>query len=495
MPRPYLLVMALFSLCSLSSAAVASEDQDRILWRFEMDSAVSGFEVAVGPDGTIYTSDDTKLYALYPSGSIKWTRDGLVAQLASTTPIDFLADGTILTGTDYSIVALNADGTTKWTFEFDISETNAHIEVGPSVGPDGNIYAVTGVGSVTGTGLGAFSLTPDGDLRWNDSGNPQLAPINSSTGGPAFFTEGRLIFPFRIVGSGANRVYGYDFNGAQRLYVDFTCTGIPRTDPLNRLLIASACGIEAIEQDGNESFWSLQFGAVNLAPALGADATAYAAQWGGDVNAINPDGSIQWTSSTATDAFRMIAVRQDVGRLVYSGAATFGVPDFVSGVDTDDGTLLWTVNLATINTHNEGVWTQRAATSADGSVVYFPTRFTSNGSPGALYAVRITPAGTITGITRNPSNRLQLDHCHPNPFNPTTTVSYSIPQSGVVHLVIYDAAGRSVKTLEDGVLNAGSQQVVWDGRDDAGRPLSSGVYFVKLATLGELRTRKLVLLK
>jgi outer membrane protein assembly factor BamB len=431
---------------------------------------------------------------LYPGGSIKWTRVGLVAQLASTTSIDFLADGTIVTGTDSSVVALNQDGTTKWTFTFDISETNTHIEVGPSVGPDGNIYAVTGIGG-SADGLGAFSLTPDGDLRWNDPGNPALAPINSSTGGPVFFTQERMIFPFRIVGSGANLVYGFDFDGNQTLYVDFTCTGIPRTDPLNRLLIASACGIEAIEQDGNESYWTVQFGAVNLAPAIGADATSYAAQWFGDVNAINPDGSIQWTSGTATDAFRFLAVRQDVGRLVYSGAVNFGMPDFVSGVDTEDGMLLWTVNLATINTHNEGVWTHQAPTSADGSVVYFTTRFTSNGEPGALYAVQITPQGTASGITRDQPGRLQFDHCYPNPFNPTTTLGYSIPQSGIVHLVVYDASGRRVKTLANGFRNAGPQQAFWDGRDDTGRMVSSGVYFARLHALGAVRTRKMVVSK
>ena len=202
-----------------------------------------------------------------------------------------------------------------------------------------------------------------------------------------------------------------------------------------------------------------------------------------------------WTSSTATDAFRMIAVRQDVGRLVYSGAVSFGVPDFVSGVDTDDGALLWTVNLATIDTHNEGVWTQEAPTSADGSVVYFNTRFTSNGAAGALYAVRITPPGTATGITSDSPGLLKLDHSYPNPFNPTTTLSYSIPQSGVVRLVVYDAAGRKVKTLEDGFRNAGPQQAVWNGRDDAGRPVSSGVYFARLKASGEVRMRKMVLLK
>jgi hypothetical protein len=485
--------LALLVLCALSSVAVAQVDQDRIIWRFEMDSATSGSEVSVGSDGTIYTSDSTKLYALHPGGSIKWTRDGLVGGLASTTSIDFLADGTILTATDSSVVALNPNGTTMWTFTFDISETNTHIEVGPSVGPDGNIYAVTGIGE-SAAGLGAFSLTPDGDLRWNDPGNPPLAPINSSTGGPVFFTQERLIFPFRIVGSGANLVYGYDFEGNQTLYIDFTCTGIPRTDPLNRVLIASACGIEAIEQDGNESFWTVQFGAVNLAPAIGADATSYAAQWFGDVNAINPDGSIRWTSATATDASRLLAVRQDVGRLVYSGAVNFGVPDFVSGVDTEDGSLLWTVEMETIAGHNELVWTRRAPTSADGSVVYFTTRFTSNGAPGALYAVRI--ADSPTAVVESPAPLgFDLYQNIPNPFNPTTTNTFELAEARHVKLTILTLGGKRVVVIADEGFSRGSHEVNWDGRDSHGRKVAAGAYIYRLDSGGFSETRRMLMLK
>lgn len=392
-------LIILFVVCTI---AITNAQQNRILWRFEMESAISGFEVSVGPDGTIYTTDNINLYALNPDGTLKWKRPGLVTALASPTSIDFLPDGTILTGTDYSVVALNNDGSTKWIYTWNANGSHTHIEVGPSVGPDGNIYAVTGIGEFA-TGIGAFSLTPDGNFRWSDQGNPPLAPINSSTGGRVFFTQERIIFPFRTVTNGANGVYGYNFNGQQTLYVDFTCTGIPRTDPLNRLLITSACGIEAMEQDGNVIFWNVNLGSNELAPAIGTDATAYAATYFGDVTAINPDGTIKWTSTTATDAIRLIAVRQDVARLVYSGATNFGVPDFVSGVETETGTLLWTINLTTINGHNELVWTAIAPTSADGSVVYFNTRFTSNGAPGALYAVGVTDVTPVelTSFTAN----------------------------------------------------------------------------------------------
>jgi len=326
MQRTHFLLVTLLALCCFSTVAVSQGDQDHILWRFEMDSAISGWEVSVGPDGTIYTSDDTKLYALNPDGSIKWT----TTTVRDNTPVDFLPDGALLTRLGNTVYALEPDGTTRWTFSFPSNGLRSVVEVGPSVGPDGNIYVASGIDGEYG--LGVFSLTPEGQFRWNDHGVPPMAPINGSTGGPVFFTQERLIFPFAI--TEGQRVYGYDFDGDQTLYVDFTCLGIPRTDSLNRLLLASACGIEALEQDGNESYWMVQFGPVNLPPATGADGTAYSAEWFGDLNAIRPDGTIEWTSTTATSAFRILAARQDVGCVVYSGGA-FGSQDFVSGVNTE----------------------------------------------------------------------------------------------------------------------------------------------------------------
>ncbi len=361
----------------------AQPSPDRVLWRFEMNSVISGSEVNVGPDGTIYCSDSPNLYALNPNGTIKWIRPGLGAG----TPIDFLDDGTIIVGTSMTVYALYPDGTDRWTFTFDGNPGSEEIEVGPSVGPDGNIYCVSSHDG-QGVGLGAFSLTPEGEFRWSDEGEPNLNLLNAHTGGRIHFTSERLIFPFRYTHDSGPSVFGYDFDGDQTLFVDFTCTGAPRTDPLNRLLISSACGIEALEQDGNESFWTVQFGAVNLPPAVGDDATLYSGSWLGVVNSINPDGSIGWTSSDADLAEIMLAVRQDVGRLIYSGGG-FGVPNFVRGVDIDTGAVVWSVEMAVINDHRELVWTPQAATSADGSVVYFSTRFTSNGEPGALYAVRV----------------------------------------------------------------------------------------------------------
>ena len=89
-----------------------------------------------------------------------------------------------------------------------------------------------------------------------------------------------------------------------------------------------------------------------------------------------------------------------------------------------------------------------------------------------------------------------LEQNYPNPFNPTTTIAYSIAEPGHVYLRIYNVAGQLVRTLVDEVLAPeGVRPVAWNGLDDSGQPVSSGVYFCRLETKGFTQTKKLVLLK
>ncbi|HEU4366467.1 MAG TPA: FlgD immunoglobulin-like domain containing protein [Candidatus Krumholzibacteria bacterium] len=92
---------------------------------------------------------------------------------------------------------------------------------------------------------------------------------------------------------------------------------------------------------------------------------------------------------------------------------------------------------------------------------------------------------------------LALGQNHPNPFNPTTVIPYTLSgrTPARVRLLILDVSGRVVRTLVDAVQAGGSREVVWDGRDDRGGPVSSGVYFYVLDADRKRLTRKLVLLK
>jgi hypothetical protein len=99
-------------------------------------------------------------------------------------------------------------------------------------------------------------------------------------------------------------------------------------------------------------------------------------------------------------------------------------------------------------------------------------------------AVLSTPAA---GPTLNPN--------YPNPFNPSTRIDYYIPEPSDVELVIYDVSGRRIKTLVSTGKPAGGHAVEWDGRDDLGSLVASGVYLCRLEMGKARRTIKMVLLK
>jgi predicted GH43/DUF377 family glycosyl hydrolase len=84
----------------------------------------------------------------------------------------------------------------------------------------------------------------------------------------------------------------------------------------------------------------------------------------------------------------------------------------------------------------------------------------------------------------------------PNPFNPATTISYQVPARGRVAVRIYDVSGKLVRTLVDGARPAGTHRVQWNGLDDAGRRVASGVYLYRFSFENEvIQTRKMMMLK
>ncbi len=85
---------------------------------------------------------------------------------------------------------------------------------------------------------------------------------------------------------------------------------------------------------------------------------------------------------------------------------------------------------------------------------------------------------------------------HPNPFNPSTTISYDVATPGLVSLRIYDVSGRLVRTLVDEWKGVGRFDQLWDGTDNRGTTVTSGVYFYRMTAPGyKSMTRKMLLLK
>jgi glucose/arabinose dehydrogenase len=110
---------------------------------------------------------------------------------------------------------------------------------------------------------------------------------------------------------------------------------------------------------------------------------------------------------------------------------------------------------------------------------------------GRLYRIvgSVSDGGDVPAAPR-------LEQNVPNPFNPRTTIAFTVPEDGVaVSLEVLDLDGRLVRTLASGPRPAGRQTVAWDGRTASGRPAAAGVYLYRLRAGDTEQTRKMVLLK
>ena len=96
--------------------------------------------------------------------------------------------------------------------------------------------------------------------------------------------------------------------------------------------------------------------------------------------------------------------------------------------------------------------------------------------------------------TANPT-AFALHQNVPNPFNPSTTISFSLTETGHATLGIYSINGQLVRRLVHGNMAAGTHEVVWDGRDAVGRDVASGVYVYRLHTATNTAVRKLTLVR
>ena len=85
---------------------------------------------------------------------------------------------------------------------------------------------------------------------------------------------------------------------------------------------------------------------------------------------------------------------------------------------------------------------------------------------------------------------------YPNPFNPTTTISYTVENTSLfVSLDIYNLKGQKIKTLVNKKMDAGTHQIIWNGDDENSKPVSSGMYFYKLKSGVYTSTKKMILMK
>ena len=337
----------------------------RVNWRFRMDGPYSMVRPVFGLDGTIYAIDAFEhLYALAPDGGLKW-----VVNTAGDKGVAVGPDGTVYVASENHIKAFNPDGSSKWTF---VQKPRAFICLGVSVGPDGNIYSV-GV-----EGLGVFSLTPAGELRWAV---------------PELYSRRIVDYAEIVFGpNGNNQQLYFGANAHTRaLRLDstsvFTLNGSfqPAVGPDGSVHSALA----AYSPNGTLLWNFVSPYPYNTfsAPEVGSDGVHYFTQNLIELFALNAGGSVSW-HVTLKNVVGGPVVDPVSSVLVLGGANTLNYPGTIQAINAANGKDLWSLTLPAedptafnpslgIYGYNQGVST-RGRFSPDGQTVYFMT-FTATG--------------------------------------------------------------------------------------------------------------------
>lgn len=235
--------------------------------------------------------------------------------------------------------------------------------------------------------------------------------------------------------------------------------------PESSFEIAAPIGLVSIGLDG----WASSHGFTCIAAEIN-DVT-YGQFWEGpstptglSANAGNGEVTLNWNPNPETDI---------VTYYVYGSAS---IIDSTTGVNDTSITV-------TDLTNGTEYRFRISAVDALGSV---------SGLSGEVIAI---PTVLDVDVTRQNPTAYALHPNYPNPFNPTTRLEFDLPEQVDVNLIVYDIMGREVATLTSETFAAGYHRTMWDGRDEHGLPVPSGIYFARLVTPRYSKSVKMVLMK
>ena len=109
--------------------------------------------------------------------------------------------------------------------------------------------------------------------------------------------------------------------------------------------------------------------------------------------------------------------------------------------------------------------------------------------------ITITVSDVLSSSSENLPKKLDIRHAHPNPFNNSVSISFEIPNSKNVNLSIFDMKGRNIRQMNLGVLSTGFHKVLWDGKNNFGNELPSGIYMAVLEVGGKINIQKISFIK
>jgi photosystem II stability/assembly factor-like uncharacterized protein len=400
------------------------------------NQGLTGFKIS---DFTVSQAGDIFVAAL-PGGIFRSTDHGtswkkINSGLASPAVYSVEVDsrGDLFTGTLPGMYRSLDNGDT-WV------EINKGLPLSPAnsivINPDsGFIYIGT-------RGSGVYYSNNDGDSwkEYNDGlSDPFVSTLTSNANGDPF------------VGTRSQGIFRWEPESASWTQIN---TGLPEAPlPLIQSIV--------VHPQSQQIFAALLFFGV------------YRSQDNGDI----------WSITTLPDPYTTsLAVDGQGG--IFEGSGFFGIGFSNNVYHSTNGGISWTSIKAGIPTNSP--------------VLTLGVDTLDRLLAGTLSSGVLRWSNTSTSLQNPPNNiadKFELSQNYPNPFNPVTTIKYYLPSRSKVVLKIYDILGKEIRILVDDIQSPGLKSVIWDGTNNQGESVGSGVYIYQIRAGNEIQTKKMTLLK
>lgn len=411
--------------------------QGRVRWRFQADAGTIYGRPATGPDGTVYTVDQSgNLYALTTTGGLKWIVNG--GNLAMQGP-SVGVDGTVHFAAGNKLFAINPDGTQKWR----IDHASGGIIGGPNVGTDGNVYAVFDNGQATGSS--AVVVDAEGKIIDNDAG---YSGSTFATREIVFGAPGQYYFSLNNVDPQRSGLNFFGLGGGF-LFSKPQLRGPAATAPDGTLYATESSSSQLVAINPADGSVIRTLGNMR-SPDVDTDGNVYAVG-GAKVFSFDAAGEERWQfQSFGFPGDPVVSPNND-----YAVIDTYkiGAAGVIQAIASDEGQLKWQVDLQPENNGYIRAFS-RQRFSADSSTVYFGMNVNDYASDVYTYLYAINSSEMPCIYVVAPEN---VDH----PYNggagnvgvtPTNVDCEWTAESNVNWIIVHDEAGTGNKKVNYSVL-------------------------------------------
>ena len=329
----------------------------------------------VGPDGgVVVASSSGDVYSLTADGVLRW----VVRSVGADGGPSIGPNGTVYVASMNTITAIAPNGSIRWTFTEPSSGQG--VIAGPTVGPDGNVYAISDIG-----GLGAFALSPAGQLLWSNPGIPTFSE-RGQLGAKIVFSSGRMFAAFDEVSIAPSTIFGLSLQGSQQWARPLggsddpfmqqqrqPATGVNGSLYLTAMGGANGWSLFRVDPASGNVLWQRSPAQSNgmSPPSVGPDGSVYFSRSLSYLDSVTPAGQPRWTFFDGS-IIDQPAVGPDGSVVVAGSRPNFGEPGSVRGWNAATGALAWQIALPNEDGGYQILYTQPSF-SADGRTAYFGT--------------------------------------------------------------------------------------------------------------------------